>query len=35
MKKTDKKLTINTLSPKFSYRNKKGKTAIPKIKVSL
>ena len=35
MKKTDKKLTINTLSPKFTYRNKKGKTAMPKKKVLL
>jgi len=35
MKKNDKKLTINTLSPKFSYRNKKGKTAIPTKKVLL
>lgn len=35
MKKTNKKLNINTLIPKFSYRNNKGKTAIPKKKVLL
>jgi hypothetical protein len=35
MKKTKKKLIINTLSPKFSFRNKNGKTAIPKKMVLL
>ncbi len=35
MKKTDKKLTINTLIPKFSFRNNKGKKAIPEKKVLL
>jgi hypothetical protein len=35
MKKVDKKLTINTLIPKFNYRNKKGQSATPKKKVLL
>jgi hypothetical protein len=35
MEKVDKRLTINTLIPKFNFKNKKGEKAQPKKKVLL